>query len=81
MVEWQDIETAPKDAVILLYGLLEPHPDDVDLYANLDSPKRVAGYWDEIDGAWCPVGSTFEGPWFNPTHWQPLPAPPQDQGR
>lgn len=74
---WLPIETAPKDGLILLYGLLEPHPDAAQLYGNLDRPTRVTGYWDEIDGAWCPMGSTWEGPWFHPTHWQHLPTPPE----
>lgn len=75
--EWRPIETASKDAVLLLYGLLEPHPDERHLYADLGRPCRCAGFWDEIDEAWCPVGSTWEGPWFKPTHWMPLPEPPR----
>lgn len=73
---WQDISTAPKDEVILLYGLLDPHPTERHLHTRLDEPKRFTGYWDEIDDAWCPVGSTWEGPWIEPTHWIPLPAAP-----
>ena len=76
-MDWQDISSAPRDEYILLYGFLRPHPDDMDLYCNLENPRRVVGYWDTVDEAWCPVGSTFEGPWFTPTHWQPLPPPPE----
>lgn len=76
MSEWLPIETAPKDALILGWGLLDPHPDSRELYGNLDKPRRAAIYWDEIDEAWCPAGSTWVGPWFKPTHWQPLPPPP-----
>lgn len=74
---WQPIETAPKDSLILLWGLLQPHGDDAHLYAQLDAPRRVAGYWCEIDEAWAVAGSTWLGPWFDPTHWQPLPEPPE----
>lgn len=73
---WQDISTAPKDEVILLYGLLDPHPTERHLHARLEEPKRFTGYWDDVDDAWCPVGSTWEGPWIEPTHWMPLPAAP-----
>lgn len=76
MTEWQDISTAPKDDVVLLYGKLRPHPDNVQLYGNLDMRCRCVGSWDDIDEDWCPVGSTWVGPWFEPTHWMPLPPPP-----
>lgn len=76
LTEWRDIATAPKDDVILLFGLLDPHPSDRDAHAQLDKPKRFTGYWDDIDDAWCPVGSTWTGPWIIPTHWLPLPSAP-----
>lgn len=76
--EWQPIETAPRDELILLYGKLEPHPDNRQLYGRLELPTIVTAYWCEIDEAWCPMGSTWVGPWFSPTHWRPLPTPPED---
>lgn len=76
---WRPIETAPKDALLLLWGTLEPHPEDKDLYANLDVPRRVVGSWCDIDEAWSVAGSTWLGPWFKPTHWRPLPPPPEEQ--
>lgn len=79
MADWKPIETAPKDSVLLGYGLLDPHPDDVGLHARLDQPRRAVMYWDEIDDAWCPVGATWLGPWFQPTHWMFLPDPPHPQ--
>ena len=75
-MEWRPIETAPKDAFIMLYGKLRPHPNHVQRYGNLDRPTLVTAYWDEIDDAWSPMGSTCTGPWFEPTHWKPLPEPP-----
>ena len=74
---WQPIETAPKDQPLLLFGLLEVLESDRQLHANLDVPRRAAGYWDEIDGAWSVQGGTWEGPWIAATHWMPLPAPPE----
>lgn len=76
MTEWQDISTAPKDDLVLLYGKLRPHPDNVQLYGDWDMRCRCVACWDDIDEDWCPVGSTWEGPWFEPTHWMPLPPPP-----
>lgn len=65
---------AAMSPAIILVGLLDPHPTERDLHAGLDKTRRVTGYWDSIDDAWCPVGSTWEGPWFIPTHWLPLPS-------
>ena len=78
-MEWQPIETAPRDRLILLFGLLDPHPDDRELYGSLDRPTRVAGSWCELDEAWCPMGATWTGPWFKPSYWMPLPPPPKEQ--
>lgn len=75
-VAWLDIATAPKDRPVLLYGHLEPHPDRRGLYGHLERPTMTAGYWCELDEAWAPAGSTWEGPWFKPTHWMPLPGAP-----
>lgn len=75
---WRDIASAPKDTVILLYGLLDPHPDSRELYSNLDRPVHAVGYWDPIDEAWSLVGSTWLGPWIKPSHWTAIlfPNPP-----
>jgi hypothetical protein len=73
---WRGIESAPRDQLILAWGVLDPHPKDRELYAGLDRPRRAVCYWDEIDEAWSPVGSTWLGPWFIPSHWHPLPDPP-----
>lgn len=75
-MEWQPIETAPKDKLILLFGLLDPHPEDIGLHGNLDRPGRYTGYWCQLDEAWSVAGGTWLGPWVNPTHWMPLPDPP-----
>lgn len=76
---WRPIESAPRDAYVLLWGILDPHPDQRELYANLDRPQRAGGYWCDIDGAWCVSGSTWVGPWIKPTHWMPLPPPPSGE--
>lgn len=74
MTDWQPIETAPRDKHVLLYGTMRENSQ-----IGCSGPIVFTGYWGEIDGAWCSTGTTFGGPFFDPTHWQPLPAPPQEQ--
>ena len=61
MSEWQPIETAPKDELLLGYA---------------DGMMRLV-MWE--GGAWVQVGATIEEGWFEPTHWMPLPEPPQKE--
>lgn len=73
MSEWQPIETAPKgEGVLLLFGIIDPCE-----MLNWHKPVQFVGYWDHIDGAWCTMATTFNGPFAQPTHWQPLPPPPE----
>jgi hypothetical protein len=75
MSEWQPIETVPKDVHVLLYGE-QIGKSDRDL-VGWDGAIVASGYWDGIDGSWCVTGSTWRGPFMNPTHWQPLPDAPK----
>ena len=61
---WQPIETAPRDGTrILLY------------FPAMDKGERIfAGPF--AHGMWQ-IGVWFARP-PNPTHWQPLPPPPED---
>lgn len=71
MSEWQPIETAPMDGTPILCvvkGIYEPtgepfHPD--------------VAHWDgdEWTGTNCEVDN--ERNTYQPTHWMPLPEPPQ----
>jgi len=76
--EWRPIETAPKDggAHILLYGSCTQQTQDLQLPKL---PIAFSGYWDTLDEAWCSTASTWLGPFFDPTHWMPLPEPPEDK--
>lgn len=69
---WQPIETAPKDRHVLLFGKQNPMS-----VLRTDGSLVFTGYWDAMDDAWCSSGSTWEGPFYEPTHWMPLPVPPQ----
>ena len=76
--EWQPIETAPKDeTVIWLYA------EDVcwigawsnPIFDEFPGKWRTQGYVpDDMDGARLALTSRE----IIPTHWQPLPEPPND---
>lgn len=62
---WRPIDSAPKDAdVLLLYG---------------DGEGIQPGYWDDDDDHWFAVETRgLTGGWMKPTHWQPLPPAPDE---
>ncbi len=76
-MEWQPIETAPKDGdPILIYK-----PDE-----RMVGEYTMSAYWDDDQEGWVPVGgihrlgyrssatNSYQG---YPTHWMPLPEPPK----
>ncbi len=74
MMEWQPIETAPKDGTsVLLYGTPTQTRE-----VNFTKPVRLTGYWDEIDSSWCSTTADWTGPFIEATKWQPLPEAPKD---
>jgi hypothetical protein len=58
-MDWQPIETAPREELILAYA----------------GGMMRLGMWE--NGVLVQVGATIEQGWFEPTHWMPLPAPPE----
>lgn len=67
MTDWQPIESAPKDRVLLLSLIRKGQLEEVHVgsFSYADSDDEVSCWWshqsdDEIV----------------PTHWMPLPAPP-----
>ena len=65
--QWQPIETAPRDGVILCYDH-EWSEDGVALAENYD------GEWWQI----CERDDNTRH--FTPTHWMPIPQPPESEG-
>lgn len=65
-MDWQPIETAPKDGTkILLYAVIWP---DV-----------AVGSWDESNNGWMLYpDSEDSGRERNISHWMPLPEPPKN---
>ncbi len=73
---WQPIETAPKDgSKILLYG--------VEQFVNMPEPlwklsNMLCGHWFDNGWVFCHLDDNSIVFWSNiPTHWQPLPNPPE----
>lgn len=67
-----DMENAPRDRVLLLYGNLygmseQGHPNGL---------IRVCGYWDTIDEAWALTDTTWAGPFIKPVAWREAPESP-----
>ena len=61
---WQPIETAPKDGVFVLIT---------------DGDVVQIGYYEDHLTAWRSDADQCRL-WSDPTHWQPLPAPPERAG-
>jgi hypothetical protein len=73
---WQPIETAPKSddicnpIKVLVYGIREGELSGLD-----DEPKVWKAYWSS--DAWSVSGGDYYAAWVrSPTHWMPLPEPP-----
>lgn len=79
MTAWQPIETAPKDGTrILLFDGMGiaiaswwvPDPTDFDDDDDFDEPLP----------GWCVESAECVEFWHEPTHWMPLPEPPNGEG-
>jgi Protein of unknown function (DUF551) len=68
-MNWQPIETAPKDCDILVYDTYNGGTFYVACWAKTDTG----------DDAWGYAPDTFAGGCLEcvPTHWMPLPEPPK----
>ena len=68
-MDWQPIETAPKDGThILAYQHTNDPDDEHVIYVVLY--RKVLGEWEWIEAR----GEEYAC--FEPTHWMPLPNPP-----
>lgn len=86
-MEWQPIETAPRDGSQLLLmttrghsiGAWNSRPRGPGISGGIQSPGWVAytdGY--EIDDAGWDTGTDYVKS-IDPTHWMPLPPPPRSE--
>ncbi len=72
-IDWEPIETAPKDRQILLFcpgekGAQQHVGGWAQQLVTGKEAWRFAAYWKDGEGLVCLL--------CNPTHWQELPAPP-----
>ena len=77
-LEWQPIETAPKDGTKFLgFGGSPDHYHDE--YDDTRSDMAVMWWDDYAGGGWrfCSYDGKTYGEWDDPTHWMLLPAVPQ----
>lgn len=74
---WRPIETAPRDRMHMLllfrpqaaaWGKVAPGMFNPDQYA-----KRPRPYWE----MWLRIGSVTGSREWEPTHWMPMPPPPE----
>lgn len=66
-MDWQPIETAPKNERLLLL-----RQKDGDEWSG-----TFVGYWSHSRSSWMyGIGRRIP----NPTHWMPLPEPPEQNG-
>ena len=79
MMEWQPIETAPRDEteVLVMYMHIDTQIVHNGFYAS------EADGWEPQDVGWwtylhSEVSRIKLDDWMTPTHWMPLPAPPKD---
>lgn len=68
MSDWQPIETAPQGRRVLVFMPPLPYDDDAGEVVVATQSKSCAGWWSDDEGDDLRV---------NPTHWQPLPTPPE----
>ena len=80
MSEWQPIETAPEDQLVVLYWLDKEDIEHPDRYAF---DWKLEGIWNDYFNehehyaiAGVARGNSEDAPY---THWMPLPATPNDQ--
>ena len=78
-MEWQPIETAPKDGtLVLIYNTLNNGT-----ITSIDGKIAVARYSHQHDGleeSLWEYGTYYSGAYLiSATHWMPLPQPPEGQ--
>lgn len=85
--QWRSIETAPTDGRTILLGYFNSHGKWRTLRGQWMSEAYIAEYWedpDDVEPGWFETSVEADDPpncWriIEPTHWQPLPPPPEAQ--
>lgn len=75
---WQPIETAPNDGTeVLVFGQFAGEISGPHSEREYGIACYTSGRTDYEGFEWCVLGGDYYATWCNPTHWQPLPAPPE----
>lgn len=74
MSEWRSIESAPRDGTPMLCYLPKPRLQSVGHF-SIGTCKQTLNSRD----MWVFGGSVFGFDAGKPTHWMPLPAPPEQE--
>lgn len=70
MTKWQPIETAPRDGTeVVVYCPGQRHP--------VFTASYIYGWSCSVEGRYSPMDDFFGDEDKKPTHWMPLPEPPQ----
>lgn len=76
-MDWQPIETAPKDGTYVL--IADEHHVTIGRY-HRDVGRTLIGadqpYWEDYDHSFWDRYEKDGDDWFQPTKWAPLPSPP-----
>lgn len=73
MSDWQPIETAPKDGNEILVFYQTRKKVVIAYWEPQSYNKKPRPYWAAIGSHWIESDRKYP-----PTHWMPLPAPPED---
>lgn len=68
---WQPIGTAPHNKIVLLFAVTDRDGET----GPVRNWKMETGFWSRASGWHWP--NRLSGRVASPTHWQPLPEPPQ----
>lgn len=81
MAEWQPIETAPKNGFFLVCDM-SGHPEDYDVSSAvvwIDTGMSDKFLVDATICECCGAHGWLEYARSDPTHWMPLPEPPDEK--
>jgi len=76
---WQPIETAPKDGTVIDLWAVREATGEADRYANCIWARTVWGGEPIGEPRWQGLYDRYSV--VTPTHWMPLPLPPESSGR
>lgn len=75
MTDWQSIETAPKDGTVFDVWLGDCAESEQEFYCTPGTRRSPGWHWRQ--GKFRPASSQIIPTFVQPTHWIPLPEPPE----